>query len=61
MTDIQIIETLNNIKNHCIGRDCANCIFETSDDDCQIAQVARRMMHAPSAWDMEEIERLVKL
>lgn len=64
MTDKQIIETLNNIKAHCRGRECENCTFKTSDKEkycCQITLIVKEMSTTPSQWDMEEIERLVKL
>ena len=64
MTDKQIIETLNNIKKHCKGRDCENCSFYTSDIEkyrCQIMLIVKKMLITPSEWDMKEIERIIKL
>ena len=64
MTDKQIIEMLNNIKTYCRHRDCYDCTFEfskTSNSCCQIMLLVKEMSVTPSQWDIEEIERLVKL
>ncbi len=61
MTDKQIIETLKNIKKHCIGRNCDSCVFKASERTCLIVRIAKTMTNIPAKWDMEGIERLVNL
>ena len=62
MTDKQIIETLKNIKNHCIKNDCDNCIFALHDvagSECQIQLLFARLYETPNNLDIEMIERIL--
>ena len=65
MTDKQIIETLRNIKEYCgDSKVCNGCHFGdyrkcNGELSCQINELFKRLAILPSAWDMEEIERII--
>lgn len=72
MTDKQIIETLKNIKNYCDSKSrCHRCKFKIKPlpedahvikQDCQIIELLEYLSKqvAPTYWEIEKIERIVK-
>lgn len=65
MTDEQFIELLRKIKVICKGHeDCNKCIFENNYemDGCIIkALIAELNWNTPDNWNMDEIERIIRL
>lgn len=68
MTDEDLIELLRRIKQACKTHpSCHNCSFDNeieikSGYSCQIRALVKTFgKTAPSDWDMEEIERIIKL
>ena len=61
MTDEKFIELLRKIKEHCEKQcKCCDCKFY-ANGECQIMFLAIELSEPPSAWDMEEIERIIRL
>ena len=65
LTDDQFIEWLRKIKEHCdsIRYPCAECNFRTnySMNACQIKDLFDELKILPASWNMEEIERIIRL
>ena len=63
MTDEQFIEWLWKIQEHCDKHECEKCIFCLNEDrDCQIEKLTKLLNWSfPNQWDMEEIERIIRL
>ena len=61
-TDEKFIEFLWKINKHCesYGLSCSGCKFYVNDD-CQISCLADELKETPMAWDMKEIERIIRL
>ena len=69
MTDEQFIELLWKIKGLCsCKRDCCDCPFGVQDVhcqstilNCQITKLTNELEDLPEDWNMEEIERIIRL
>ena len=64
MTDEKFIEWLRKIKEHCESCDrCSKCKFLGNDTNrmCIFSEIADLLSELPQNWDMEEIERIIKL
>lgn len=62
MNDKQIINTLRNIKEHCIYSYCTECRFfgkDTVGDICAVETLFLNLADYPKRWDMEKIERII--
>jgi hypothetical protein len=62
MTDKQIIETLINLRKHCIYSYCSECKFfgkDTVGDICAIKILFLNLADYPKRWDMEKIGRII--
>lgn len=63
-TDEQLIELYRNIKKHCIPG-CRNCKFKLFECDryieCQVFNLIKSLSGSPYEWNIEEIERIIKL
>lgn len=61
MTDEKFIEWLRKIKEHCNNRErCSGCVFD-SECGCIFIALAMELCDTPNDWDMEEIERIIRL
>lgn len=66
-TDEEILEWLRKIKEHCKScKLCDGCKFQLTDknskNDCQFKRLAFYLWrNTPYFWEMEEIERIIKL
>ena len=62
MTDEQFIEWLRKIKEFCQNTTCTNCPFGIGYGCCQIRYLLDELQaNSPLDWDMEEIERIIRL
>lgn len=68
MTDEKIIELLSEIGLHCFMQvHCKYCRFYHAEADsageycCVIRSLATKLSNVPSEWNMEEIERIIRL
>lgn len=70
-TDEKFIEWLRKIKEYCEKQcNCSNCPFSIKEkneydvevDSCQVETLAFNLyIEPPNDWDMEEIERIIRL
>ena len=63
-TDEKFIEWLRKIKEYCESCDrCSKCKFLGNDTDrmCIFSAIADLLSELPQNWEMEEIERIIKL
>lgn len=67
-TDEKFIEWLSEISVHCFMQlNCKCCRFYHAEADpsgeycCVIRSLATRLSKAPSEWNMEVIERIIRL
>ena len=52
---------LKNIQDYCIKNEgCRNCPFYLGDYECQLRSLFSELDWFPTAWDLEEIECLLK-
>ena len=67
MTDEKFIEWLRKVKEYCKSyRICEGCKFHITDKqgsvDCHFKKLAFHLWrNTPNNWDMEEIERIIRL
>ena len=65
MTDEKFIEFLRKIKEHCasLTYPCEGCKFKASSEEteCQITQLLDTLQEPPCDWNMDEIERIIRL
>lgn len=68
MTDEKVIEWLKKIKESCQKlRDSKGCLqckffhFRNGRPYCQFRMLADRLSLSPKNWDMDEIERIIRL
>lgn len=66
MTDEKLIELFRKIKGHCQSKEwCPSCPFFDEKDmlynQCQIMNLGSILSNVPSCWNMEEIERIIRL
>jgi hypothetical protein len=61
MTDRQIIETLKNIKEYCLKRQCGErCIFYAKNQNiCQIKELFGELYKTPDWWNFSEIKEIL--
>lgn len=63
MTDKQIIETLENVREFCIKSSCLDCRFNLAVDrggvDCQFKMLASSMNISPNMWDIDKITKVI--
>lgn len=63
-TDEKFIEWLRKIKEYCESCDrCSKCKFLGNDTNrmCIFSEIADLLSELPQNWEMEEIERIIKL
>ena len=63
MTDEKFIEWLRKISENCVRHStCTGCPFITNTKDCQVELLTEELnRHYPNEWNMEEIERIIRL
>lgn len=63
MNDEQLIETLKNINENCVGRrGCYGCEFRVKDslgEHCQIMHFIKELSKSPNFWNTKNIERII--
>ena len=61
-TDEQFIELLGKINKFCKATpDCDGCKFDCGADGCAFEVLADALSEMPCNWNMEEIERIIRL
>lgn len=56
-----IMKVLKSIQDYCIKNEgCRNCPFYLGDYECQLRSLFSELDWFPTAWDLEEIECLLK-
>ena len=60
-TDEELIEQFRKIKEHCKSNNCEDCKFKTSKGCQMVLLIYELSDSSPSCWNMDEIERIIKL
>ena len=56
-----IMKVLKHIQDFCVKNEgCRNCPFYLGDYECQLRSLFSELDWFPTAWDLEEIEWLLK-